>query len=147
MNLANNMHLLSELSSSDFPHKFPENFPRSKAWRSHFLGRRPQRKRNEVFLIFVLDDTYGICKHSIVFEDQLSHRRKNKTYLNFQTDYPKDRILIFKVVLENPKHNAQIAFDALHKRYVEVDKQSKVSWAPPAGINRGRLPFSFAHRV
>ena len=146
MTTPNNIVLLTSLAASELPHKFPENVRRSKAWRSHFLGRKTQQKRNEVFLIFALDDAYGVCKHSIVFEWQLSRRRKGKTYLNFQTDYPKDRILIIRVKLENPKYNAQIAFDALHEHYVKMHKQP-TTWSPPAGLNRGRLPFSFAHRV
>lgn len=144
----NNIPLLIGLSALELPHKFPENVRRAKAWRSHFLGRRTQRNCNEVFLIFALDDRYGICKHSIVFEWQLSRRRKGKTYLNFQTDYPKDRILIFRVKLDSPtKYNAQLAFDTLHEHYVKMREQPRI-WSPPAaGIDGGRLPFSFAHRV
>ena len=134
----------SFIITRSLPNALPRNVRRSRAWRSHFIGRYDDLKnlRETLFFVFVVDREFGFCKYTAVHGRHLSVRRKGKTYLRFQCGHEKHRVMIVAIHSSARTEDGSSMFDALHKNFIDRMSQVDEMWKAPAGTTRGKLELS-----
>lgn len=129
---------------ANLPNALPANLRRSKAWRSHYICQYSNNiMQQHVFLIFVMDEKYGFCKHSMVSGRYLSVRRKGKTYLRFQCGYPKDRIVVLALHEScRSTDESKDLFTAMHEQFLERLNDLDSPWSAPQAVVENFTDFA-----
>ena len=123
-----------------WPHKFPPYHRLSKAVRRLRIGRHLNAKalQRSVFMICVLDDTFGVCRLTTVHGRHVHTKANGWSHIDFRTDYPKDRVAVFAFQFNGARPTAEKVEELFSKAHAMIAHDSP-HWVQPAGTQRGLL--------
>lgn len=126
--------------TTQWPHKFPPHHRLSKAVRRLRIGRNLKAKvlKRTIFLIFVLDDQYGVCRLTSIHGCHVRTKANGWSHIDFRTDYPKDRVAVFAFQFHGKKQTLEQLEDLFAKTHAMISDDSP-HWVQPAGVTRGQL--------